>query len=279
MDAVRRGFCGAGSVARVCLVDRTVSVSSECLLRKSIFCSTGYAGNRTICCLRVPRRRLSSDRWIGRLVGRLPRHPDSGASRVVVADDTVRGRGDETAVGRTDTLAVVDVSTRSRSGEYVSVPLLRAVADTRPFTRNGVEKAPCFSAGMNRRTRLLSRCPLHWVLSDAVYPRSCRDNRTLSESPSKVRRCPLRNRLDTDVTQPSTSESVETPRKPLGNEWGRGVEERSNGRLARPAPRRCVNRKHPNSAGLRSWQSSRRGGCQRQCNVPYRRRSGNGGGS
>lgn len=131
MNAVRRGFCGAGSVARVCLVDRTVSVSSECLLRKSIFCSPGYAGNRTICCLRVPRRRLSSDRWIGRLVGRLPRHPDLGASRVVVAGDTVRGRVDETAVARTDTLSVVDVSTRSRSGEHVSVLLLSAVADTR----------------------------------------------------------------------------------------------------------------------------------------------------
>ncbi len=70
---------------------------------------------------------------------------------------------------------------------------------------------------------------------------------------------PQRDRAGTDAKHPSTSESADTPRKPRGNEWNRGGEDRSNGRLARPAPRRCANLELPTQTAsfrFRRWESS-----------------------
>ena len=126
-----------------------------------------------------------------------------------------------------------------------------------PFLRkiSGAKASP-LRAGIQRRLRSLSLRGKGLGAfrpfispSDAARPRSCRDNRTVSDSPSKVRRYPRRDRMDTDVKHPSTSEYKR-------DESSRPRSDRSTGRLARPAPRRCVNLKHSNSARPFLWESS-----------------------
>ena len=70
---------------------------------------------------------------------------------------------------------------------------------------------------------------------------------------------PHRNTSGTDAKQPGTSESADARPNPRGNNGNGRVEDRSNGHLAWPAPRRCANLKlptQPPAVWLRRWESS-----------------------
>ena len=76
--------------------------------------------------------------------------------------------------------------------------------------------------------------------------------------PDRGSKVPLRDTSGTDAEYPSTSESADTRPKPRGNDGDGRVEDRSNGHLAWPAPRRCANLKRPTRplAVRRRWESS-----------------------
>ena len=77
--------------------------------------------------------------------------------------------------------------------------------------------------------------------------------------PDRSPMVPRRDTSGTDTKHPGTSESADARPKPRGNDGNGRVEDRSNGHLAWPAPRRCANLElptQPPAVWLRRWESS-----------------------